>query len=226
MWTLSSFRNVVFSFIIVVILITVCVWLYLNIQASMQVSAHNAQIELSDSLPTKIHVGNYLETRAQGALNTDLNIERELHLPLKGKYLAGLVFEVTTPIQVDIDYSTDIQIDTVMPLETTTDLVYQNKFLPKFPLKLDIPVKLSVPFQLKKRYDVPIKIMFNGNVYFEFDEVINLYVKHQFKPILNINDPMTMKKIATFNATMYNTQRQSLADLDMNINLPVRNIHP
>jgi len=68
--------------------------------------------------------------------------------------------------------------------------------------------------------------MFNGNVYFEFDEVINLYVKHQFKPILNINDPMTMKKIATFNATMYNTQRQSLADLDMNINLPVRNIHP
>lgn len=226
MWIFNSFRNLLLAFISVVLLIAIGVWLYLNIQASMYVSAQHAQINLPDSLPTKIHVGNYLETQAKGALDTELNIDRQLNLPLQGKYLAGLAFEVTTPIQVDIDYSTTIQISTVMPLETTTDLVYQNKLLPKFPLKLDIPVKLSVPFQLKRRYQVPIRIMFNGNVYFEFDEVVHLYVKHRLKPILNINDPMTMKKIAVFNATMYNTQRQSLADLEMNIDLPVKNIHP
>ncbi len=226
MWFAHSFRKLLLIFVIIVLLVAISVWLYLNIQASMHVDAKNAQIHLPDALPTKIHVGNYLETHAQGALDTELNIDQRLNLPLKGKYLAGLAFDVTTPVQVDIDYATTIQIATVMPLETTTDLVYQNKLLPKFPLKLDIPVKLSVPFKLKRSYQIPIRILFNGNVYFEFNEVVQLYVKHLFKPILNINDPMTMKKIAVFNATMYNTQRPSLADLEMNINLPVKNIHP
>lgn len=226
MWIFKSARHLILSFIIVVSLIACAMWLYLNIQASLQVSAQNAQIHLSDSLPTKIHVGNYLETHAQGRLDTVLKIDRELHLPLKGKYLADVSFEVTTPIKVDIDYTTMINISTVMPLETTTDLVYQSKLLPQFPLKLDIPIQLSVPFTLKRQYELPIKISFDGSVYFEFNEKIHLYVKHQFKPMLNINDPMTMKKIATFNATMYNIERQSLADLDMNILLPIKNIHP
>ncbi len=210
----------------VVFAIAVCVWLYLNIQTSMQVSAQKAQIQLSESLPTKIHVGNYLKTHAKGALDTTLDVDRELTLPLNGKYLANLSFEVTTPIEVDLDYSTQIQIETLMPLETTTDLVYQNKLLPQFPLKLDIPIKLSVPFNIKRHYQVPIKIIFDGPVYLAFNEMIHLYVKHRLKPTLNINDPMTMRKIATFDATMYNTERQSLADLEMNIDLPIRNIHP
>lgn len=226
MWIFRSFKTVVFSFFMVVFAIAVCVWLYLNIQTSMQVSAQKAQIQLSESLPTKIHVGNYLETHAKGALDTTLDIDRELTLPLNGKYLANLSFEVTTPIEVDLDYSTQIQIETLMPLETTTDLVYQNKLLPQLPLKLDIPIKLSVPFNIKRHYQVPIKIIFDGPVYLAFNEMIHLYVKHRLKPTLNINDPMTMRKIATFDATMYNTERQSLADLEMNIDLPIRNIHP
>ncbi|WP_287912706.1 hypothetical protein [Acinetobacter sp.] len=226
MWIFRSFKTVVFSFFMVVFAIAVCVWLYLNIQTSMQVSAQKAQIQLSESLPTKIHVGNYLKTHAKGALDTTLDVDRELTLPLNGKYLANLSFEVTTPIEVDLDYSTQIQIETLMPLETTTDLVYQNKLLPQFPLKLDIPIKLSVPFNIKRHYQVPIKIIFDGPVYLAFNEMIHLYVKHRLKPTLNINDPMTMRKIATFDATMYNTERQSLADLEMNIDLPIRNIHP
>lgn len=226
MWLFKSLKTLLFSFLIVVLCVAIGVWLYLNIQTSMQVSAQQVQIQLSESLPTKIHVGNYLETHAKGALDTTLDINRELTLPLNGKYLANLSFVVTTPIEVDLDYSTQIQIETVMPLETTTDLVYQNKLLPEFPLKLDIPIKLSVPFNIKRHYQVPIKIMFDGPVYLEFNELISLYVKHQLKPMLNINDPMTMQKIATFDATMYNTKRQSFADLQMNIDLPVRNIHP
>ncbi|MCX5467955.1 hypothetical protein [Acinetobacter nematophilus] len=226
MWIFKSFKTAIFSFLMVVFAIAVCVWLYLNIQTSMQVSAQKAQIQLSESLPTKIHVGNYLETHAKGALDTTLDVDRELTLPLNGKYLANLSFEVTTPIEVDLDYSTHIQIETLMPLETTTDLVYQNKLLPQFPLKLDIPIKLSVPFNIKRHYQVPIKIIFDGPVYLAFNEMIHLYVKHRLKPTLNINDPMTMRKIATFDATMYNTERQSLADLEMNIDLPIRNIHP
>ncbi len=226
MWIFNSAKNLILSFIVVVILIAVLFWLYLNVQASMQVSALNAQIQLSHSLPTKIHVGNYLETHAKGALSTEIVIDRELNLLLKGKYLADLSFVVTTPITVHIDYSTHINIDTIMPLEATTDLVYQNKLLPKFPLKLNIPIHLSVPFQLKRTYELPIKINFSGPVELGFDEQVHLPLKHTLKPTLNINDPMTMRKIATFDATMYNQERQSLADLEMKIDLPVRNIHP
>lgn len=220
----SSVRALLVSFVAVVLLIASLVWLYLNIQASMRVSAQNAQIQLSDRLPTKIQVGNHLQAQARGLLDTDLYIQRKLNLPLKGEYLADLAFRVTTPISVDIDYETKINIETVMPLETNTDLIYQNKLLPKFPLKIDVPVHLTVPFTIKRRYQLPVTVLFDGSVSFQFDEVIEVDVNHQFKPRLNIDDAITMRKIATFNATMINTQRQSTADLMMNIDLPISNI--
>lgn len=192
----------------------------------MQVSASEAQIQLSDSLPTKIQMGNYLETQSVGTLDTQLKIDQKINLPLTGKYLANLEFEVEVPVSVSVDYQTEVLIDENMPLETTTDLIYQNKLLPKFPLTLDIPIKLAVPFHLKQDYQIPIKIMFNGLVYFEFNEQVRLYVLHQFAPQLNLNDPMTMRKIASFNATMYNTERSTTANLEMNMTLPVKNIHP
>ncbi|MFX7216615.1 hypothetical protein ABTI43_18980, partial [Acinetobacter baumannii] len=81
-----------------------------------------------------------------------------LSLPLKGKYLAQLAFGVETPVSVSVDYLTTIKIDEQMPVESTTDLIYQNQLLPKFPLKMNIPIRLDVPFRLNRTYQVPIKI--------------------------------------------------------------------
>ena len=69
-----------------------------------------------------------------------------LQLSLKGKYLADLSFEVETPITVNINYKTMLKVDEVMPIQSSTDLIYQNKLLPKFPLSLNIPVKLDISF--------------------------------------------------------------------------------
>lgn len=226
MWIFQSVKRLVLSFVCVVILVGALFLLYLNIQASMQVSASEAQIQLSDSLPTKIQVGNYLEAQSVGTLDTQLKIDQKINLPLTGKYLANLEFEVEVPVSVSVDYQTEVLIDENMPLETTTDLIYQNKLLPKFPLTLDIPIELAVPFHLKQDYQLPIKIMFNGLAYFEFDGQVRLHVLYQFAPQLNLNDPMTMRKIASFNATMYNTERTTTANLKMNMTLPVKNIHP
>lgn len=226
MWLFGSLKRTLLSFVAVAGLVALLFWLYLNIQASMYVSAQHAQVQLSEYLPTRIEVGNHLETHSMGQLNTDIHINQQLSLPLKGKYLAQLAFEVETPVSVSVDYLTTIKIDEQMPVESTTDLIYQNQLLPKFPLKMNIPIRLDVPFRLNRTYQVPIKIVFNGPVYFEFDEPINLAVKHQFKPTLNIDDPMTMRKVATFNAIMYNEVRETQANLDMHIQLPLRNIHP
>lgn len=226
MWIFQSAKRIILSFVVVVLLVALLFWLYLNIQASMQVTAQQANIQLSDSLPTKIEVGNYLETQSVGTLDTQLTVDQKINLPLAGKYLANLEFEVEVPVSVSVDYQTEVLIDQKMPLQTSTDLIYQNKLLPKFPLSLDIPIKLTVPFHLKQNYQVPIKIKFNGLVYFEFQERVRLHVLHQFAPQLNLNDPMTMRKIATFNATMYNTERSTTANLEMNMTLPIKNIHP
>lgn len=221
-----SAKFLIFSFILIVVLVATGFWLYLNVQASMHVSARNADIQLSHSLPTQINVGNYLQAQSIGVLDTQINLNQNVDLPLKGKYQADLKFSVEVPISVAVDHKTQVLIDEVMPLSATTDLVYQSKLLPKFPLNIDIPIKLKVPFHLKQRYDIPIRIDFEGSVYLEFDERLNLYVVHQLRPKLNVNDPMTMRKIATFNATMYNIERDSKANLDMNITLPIKNIHP
>ena len=226
MTVFNSLKSLLILGVIVCILVAILFWLYLNVQASMHVSSKNAQVRLSHSLPTKIHVGNYLETMSRGKLDTQINVDHQLKLPLKGKYLADLQFTVEVPVEVSVDYQTMIKIDQTMPLNATTDLVYQNKLLPKFPLSMDIPIKLDVPFHLKRSYQIPIKIMFNGPVYMAFDEPVNLHVKHQFRPELNINDPMTMRKIANFNATLINEERNTRSNLEMNIQLPVKNIHP
>ncbi|QIO05597.1 hypothetical protein [Acinetobacter shaoyimingii] len=221
-----SVKTFVISFMIVTLLIACGFWLYLNLIASVHMSAQQTKIQLPQSLPTKIEVGNYLEAHSQGRLNTKIKIDRNLTLPLKGKYLANLSFDVETPVSVSVDYQTSIKIDEVLPLEADTDLIYQSKLLPKFPLKLEIPIQLDVPFHLKKTYNIPIRIMFNGPVYFEFDEPVRLHVLHEFAPELNINDPMTMRNIATFRATMTNRERETRANLDMDLDFPVRNIRP
>ncbi|MGE8540488.1 MAG: hypothetical protein ACN6NX_04240 [Acinetobacter sp.] len=226
MWIFQSFKRLIFSFAMTVFFIALLFWLYLNIQANLQVTARDASVELSHSLPTQIQVGNYLQTQSSGTLNTQIKIDRTLTLPLQGKYLADLQFAVEVPVAVNIDYETVIKINQTLPLNASTDLVLNNKLLPKFPMQLDIPIQLDVPFHLKRTYKIPIKILFDGPVHMAFDEPVRLHVLHQFAPQLNINDPMTMRKIASFRATMYNTERNTRANLTMQMNLPIKNIHP
>lgn len=79
-----SAKFLMLSFIVVVALVAIGFWLYLNVQASMHVSARNADIQLSRSLPTKINVGNYLEAQSIGVLDTQINLNQNIDLPLKG----------------------------------------------------------------------------------------------------------------------------------------------
>ena len=83
-------------------------------------------------------MGNYLETQSVGTLDTQLKIDQKINLPLTGKYLANLEFEVEVPVSVSVDYQTEVLIDQNMPLETTTDLIYQNKLLPKLEVDQEI----------------------------------------------------------------------------------------
>ncbi len=147
----GSLKSILISFFLIMILTAILFWFYLNIQASVVVSAHESDIRLPESLETKIHVGNNLQVQSIGKLDTSIDIDRQISVPLKGRYLADLEFEVETPITVSVDYATTLKVDQVMPLETTTDLIYKNKLLPRFPLKLNIPIKLDIPFQLKRR---------------------------------------------------------------------------
>ncbi|NHC04770.1 hypothetical protein G9F31_13545 [Acinetobacter sp. 187] len=226
MWMLKSWKGIVISFILIVFIIASLFWLYLNVQASMSVTAQNSKIQLPESLPVKIEVGNYLETMSQGKLDTQINLDRKVNIPLKGKYLANLKFNVTVPVKVRVDYKTKIKIDQVMPLETTSALVFPQSYMPKLPLKIDIPIKMDVPFEIHRDYVVPIQIAFNGPVYLDLNERIDLAVKHQLNPTLKINDRITMRKIAAFDATMYNTVQHSKADLKLDMTLPLKNIHP
>ena len=223
---LKSYKVWLIVFLSIMVLVAVLFWLYLNIQASMHVTAKNSKIKLPNSLPVRIDVGNHLQTQSVGRLDTQIDLNRNVDINLKGKYLADLKFVVEVPVVVDVDYQTNILIDQTMPLETTSAMVFPQKFMPKLPLKLDIPVKLEVPFHLKRQYTVPIKILFDGHVYLDLNEKVKLHVKHQFNPQLNVNDPMTMEKIASFNATMRNRVRQTEANLELNMDLPLKNVHP
>jgi len=222
----KSLKSLLISFVILTTLVAILFWFYLNIQASLIVSAEQADIRLPESLGTKIQVGEHLRVRSEGQLQTTLDIDRTLQLPLKGKYLADLSFEVETPITVNINYQTMLKVDELMTIETSTNLIYQNKLLPKFPLKLNVPVKLDIPFELKRTYTIPVKIVFDCPVHFGFDESVTLPVKHQFKPSFYMNDAINMSNISSFNAIMYNSVQDTKANLDMKMDLPLKNVKP
>lgn len=196
-----------------------------NVQASMQVDAKNATIRLPNSLNVKIDVGNALAAHAKGVVNTQIDVHENIPIVLKGKYPADLKFNITTPITVDLDYKTNIHVETKMPLETTTDLVYQSKLLPKLRLKIDVPIQLDVPFHLKKTYQLPIKINFNGDVDLELNEKIDLKVDHVFVQQLLLNDPIEMSNISIFDAVMENLNPETKADIKMKIDVPLKAIH-
>ena len=221
-----SLRIWLILFILSSLLIAAATWLYLNVQASMYVTAQEASIRLSDELPTKIAVGNYLQAQAKGMVETQIPLNHAFNLPIEGRYPANLAFEVEVPIEVDIDYQTLINVDQTMPLETTTDLIYQKKYLPRFPLKLDIPIQLDVPFHLKQRYRIPVKIQFDGPVQLDLDENLNVHVRHLVKTKMMLNDPIVMRDIAEFRATMRNIERDTKANLSMQMNLNLDQIHP
>jgi hypothetical protein len=83
-----SIKYWLWGFVAITSLVALLFWIYLNVQASLQVKAQQANIQLSHSLPTIIHVGNYLQAHARGTLDTKIDLKRQLDLPLKGKYLA------------------------------------------------------------------------------------------------------------------------------------------
>lgn len=128
----GSLKSILISFFLIMILTAILFWFYLNIQASVVVSAHESDIRLPESLETKIHVGNNLQVQSIGKLDTSIDIDRQISVPLKGRYLADLEFEVETPITVSVDYATTLKVDQVMPLETTTDLIYKISYYQGF----------------------------------------------------------------------------------------------
>lgn len=102
-------KSILISFFLIMILTAILFWFYLNIQASVVVSAHESDIRLPESLETKIHVGNNLQVQSIGKLDTSIDIDRQISVPLKGRYLADLEFEVETPITVSVDYATTLK---------------------------------------------------------------------------------------------------------------------
>lgn len=217
--------RILMLFIMVTIGVMLLFWLYLNMQANMQVNARNAQIQLPQQLDVKIAVANALQAHARGDVNTEIKVDQQIPIALQGRYLADLKFQVTTPISVDIDYKTNIDIQTVMPLHITTDLVYPSKLLPKLPLKIDVPINLTVPFHLKRTYQLPIKIQFAGAVDLDFNEQLNLDIGHLFRPQLALNDAIEMHNISNFNAVMENISTNTQADIEMNIDVPFKAVH-
>lgn len=72
----KSLKSLLISFVILTTLVAILFWFYLNIQASLIVSAEQADIRLPESLGTKIQVGEHLRVRSEGQLQTTSDIDR------------------------------------------------------------------------------------------------------------------------------------------------------
>lgn len=206
------------------LLVMAWVLIYLFVQLRMQLFAQDATLNLPEEMPIRVQVEDYLQVLSQGQIAAEFNMDHALSIPLTGQYKSQLAFDIEVPINIRVDYQSQLHLQDTLRIEDTTDLVYKKWFLPKFKLRLDVPVDLKVPFHLKRQYRVPVKIRFNDQVNLRFNEQLPIHIQHGFKPQLFIHDAMTTENIAEFSGVLINDQRQIPAHLSMQMKLPLKDI--
>lgn len=211
-------------FCILTLMIALVFWAYLNWSVRVRVPSSDMYIELPEQLDTTLKVKNQLKSHVTGALDTQIDIDRKISLPLKGEYPAQLQFVTTVPVKVALDYNAWIHIDDQITIYTTTDMIYQNRFLPKLPVQLDIPLKLKVPFKLHQDFVLPIEIHFDDQVRFDFNEQVNAHIKHRFSPTLKLNDDMTLTSIAETQARLIQPKQNKRSEVSSEFIFPLKDI--
>ncbi|KAF7276648.1 hypothetical protein GWI33_009992 [Rhynchophorus ferrugineus] len=194
--------------------------------AQFTTKTSHVELGLPKSLATSIELKQQINAHSTGRLSTDIAVDHTIHPMLKGKYPAQLAFKTVVPVKVRIQYNTFVLVDDVLSLDSTTDLVYQKKYLPKLPIKLDLPLKLKVPFKLDQEFDLMVAIDFNDHVIFDFNELLNVHVKHHFRPVLDIDDDISLNTVSAVEAQLINRKQDTNAQLKATVDIPLRNISP
>ena len=148
------------------------VLIYLRLVVDLDISQQSLLLRLPDGLRAQADIKDPVPVRIDGMVSATVPINQTFQLPLRGSYVAQVVFNADIPLKTRVTYTGSIPIRAFADLRGSTALVVDSRFLPKFdlmarvPLNFDLPVTLTVPIntRIALAYRGPLSFTLNQNL--------------------------------------------------------------
>lgn len=127
-------------------------------------------------------IAEELDILMEGIITAQVRFQRELTLPLKGRYRSHVTVNADVPVRFDVTDDGIIPVDTVADIRLRTDVSYMGArtlrnldIRAKLPMQFSLPVRLTAPVddRMAFRYDGPLVMNLHQTITTTLDTVIN-----------------------------------------------------
>lgn len=125
-------------------------------------------------LPARISAEVRALDPARVGLNGDVSaripLRQTFMVPLRGNYEAHVAFDAEVPLKTVIHYQGTVAVETTASLAGSTGLVLDKSWLPRFPLRAQVPLRFDLPVSLAVPVDTRIRLAYRGPLRFSLDQ--------------------------------------------------------
>jgi len=171
---------------------------YAHLSVNLGLAHSPAVLRLPTNLVVSAHTQRDVEVRLAGQISAEAPVDQPLQVPLSGRYPVIAQLATKVPLDFTITYNGAIPVRSTASVEGTTDLIIKSRFLPKFPLRMDLPLNFDVPVSLKVPVKTAIDVVYKGPLLIDFNQVVNTHLKTTLKTTLPVQQDMTLPVVADF----------------------------
>lgn len=131
-------------------------------------------LRLPEQLDARVRALNKVTVGLDGDVSARVPLRQSFAVPLRGTYEADVAFDADIPLRTVIHYQGMVPVDTVVALASDTGLVFNKRWLPKFPVRTNVPLRFNFPVNLTVPLDTRIRLAYRGPVRFSFNQTLTV----------------------------------------------------
>ena len=214
------------AFVLVSLIIAIGVWVFLNITAQLTTGYSKVKLDMPDELSTLTTTHGGQVSQMSGSMNTAIPLDAPVQTALRGRFPVDLKFRTDIPMTIRVDLDTQIPIQQILTVNTTTELIFESNLIPDIPLTMDIPVDFDVPFSIHEDFDVVADVSYDSDkTFYEFDESFSVPVNQTIDPVIAIDDPIRIVSLEPMQAKLYDIERKLPTSMDIEVQIPLKNAY-
>ena len=148
-------------------------WLALQLSLGLSLSHQQGRLMLPQALHVKVRPTDDVDIGLHGLIAAEVPLKQTLEVPLKGTYRTEVVSRASIPLNFVIHYEGRIPVHASADIEGTTDLVFNSRLLPQFPIRARLPLDFEVPVSLRVPVSTRLDVNYDGPIQVTFDQVVS-----------------------------------------------------
>lgn len=189
---------------------------------AVKLEQQSAVAQLPHVIRANVAATNTFDVMLQGDMFAQVPFKQELVVPLRGSYTADVQLDAQIPISFTLKYQDTIKVHSFVDIEDNTHLVLP--WLPKFPIKLHVPVDFDLPISLNIPVESVLPFHYSGPMPIELNQDIKAPINTVLNTKLPINRYVTVPLLASFNMDVYPKNSVFLKIQQAQLALPLRNL--